>query len=276
MIRENLKVKGGSIYYEARGNGVPVVLIHAGYLDRRMWDSQFDALSRTCHAIRYDVRGFGKSEAGNSTYSDAVDLKSVLDSLEVESAILVGVSNGGRIALDFAVEYPERTRALVLMNFGVSGYEPEGPEEESLLEGLQDTESRYVEALERGNYREAATIDVDTWTPLVEDKTREWLIAIATENVAKQAEYSEDFNSGKLQVSPEPPAFRRLENLKMPVLMILGDRDLPGQVQVVRRMHRLIPNSELIVIEGADHIASLSKKKEFDIVLSEFIRKMSG
>lgn len=273
MVTGTLSLNGGSIYYESRGKGIPVVLIHAGYLDSRMWDSQFDLLSGICQAIRYDVRGFGKSSDSKGTYSDASDLKSVLDALGVDSAILVGVSNGGRIALDFAVEYASMAKALVLMNFGVAGYEPAGPEEEKLWEEFEEIEKKYVSTIEQGKYRDAAIIDVDLWTPLVKGETHRRLVEIAEDNVRKQALYSDSFNSGKLQVSPRPPAFKRLSELKMPVLMILGDMDHRGQITVVRRVHAMIPGSELITIHGADHIASLSKMKEFNKELIRFIKK---
>lgn len=275
MISEYIDVNGGTIYYESKGKGVPVVLIHAGYLDRRMWDSQFELLSGFCQAVRYDVRGFGNSSGSESSYSDAVDLKSVLDTIEADSAILVGVSNGGRIALDFAVQYPSRVRGLVLMNFGVAGYKGTGPEEEKLWQGMEDIEKKYQDFTAKGNYRDAAAVDVDTWTPLVDEDTRKRLIEIATENVEKQEKTcSEEFLSGKLQQSPQPPAFERLDQITMPVMMILGDQDLPGQVFTVRRMHKLIEGSVLVTIEGADHIASLSKREEFDSVLSGFLEKL--
>lgn len=274
MISEKVNVNGGYIFYESRGDGLPVVLIHAGYLDRRMWDSQFEMLSEMCQAIRYDVRGFGKSSGAESTYSDAVDLKSVLDTLEIDSAVVVGVSNGGRIALDFAVEYPARAKALVLMNFGVAGYEPAGDEEKNVWAELEEQEKEYISLIGQGKYRDAAAIDVDIWTPLVGSEIRKKLLDIAEENVRKQSEFSDEFNSGRLQVSPAPPAFERLGELKMPVLMILGDKDLQGQQLVVKRVHGMVPGSELVTIEGADHIASLSKKEEFDEVLKKFIKEV--
>ena len=123
-----IEVKNSRIYYEDRGSGKSLGLIHAGYLDSRMWDNQIEALGKGRRLIRYDVRGFGKSGKAGEEYSDYLDLKALLDHLGIDRAIILGVSNGGRIALDFAVECPDRVSALILVNSGVRGIEIEGNE----------------------------------------------------------------------------------------------------------------------------------------------------
>src|SRR5207245_5141300 len=83
---------------------------HAGFLDSRMWDTQFELFSENYRVIRYDVRGFGRSDIARTKFSDFKDLRGILDHLRVKTASLIGVSNGGRIASDFAVEYPSMVR----------------------------------------------------------------------------------------------------------------------------------------------------------------------
>jgi pimeloyl-ACP methyl ester carboxylesterase len=199
MISEELSVNGGKLYYETTGDGLPVVLIHAGYLDSRMWDSQFETFSRQYQVIRYDVRGYGKSSRSESNYSDAVDLKSILDHLKIDRAVLVGVSMGGRIALDFAVEYIDRVRALVLINFGIRGYISSGPEEDGLFDPIIETRKDYLKLREEGKLREAAAIDVNLWNHALSKETREYIMDIATENV-----YINKYDPKEYQVSPEP------------------------------------------------------------------------
>ena len=89
-----------------------------------MWDDQFAALSEHFRVIRYDVRGFGGSVRPERLYSDADDLDGLLDYLKVTKAHIVGLSLGGRIALDFAVAHPTRVNSLVLAGPGLAGYEP--------------------------------------------------------------------------------------------------------------------------------------------------------
>lgn len=265
----NVPVNDGTIYYEERGSGIPLVLIHAGYLDCRMWDNQMETFSRDYRAIRYDVRGYGKSSKARGKYSDADDLKQLLDHLGIDKAILVGVSNGGRILLDFAVEYPHRVSAIVPVDFGISGYKTSGPDEDKLLEMFPELEEKQRKFLEEGNMEEVAAIDVDLWTPALSKDVRKFVLQIAIENAHV---FMED--PWKYQVSPEPPAFERLDKLSMPVLMILGDRDLPAIAFLVKRIHDLVPHSNLVIIDGADHIPSLSKPEKFNEVVGQFLRNL--
>src|SRR5437879_2559353 len=107
------EVDGGRLYYETSGDGPAMVLIHAGFLDSRMWDPQIPVFSESHVVIRYDVRGFGGSDVARNKYSDYKDLRGLLAHLSVKTASLVGVSNGGRIASDFAVEHPSMVDHLV-------------------------------------------------------------------------------------------------------------------------------------------------------------------
>lgn len=143
MISGTVKVDGGEIYYESRGSGIPVVFIHAGYLDSRMWDEQFDLFSRNYNVIRYDVRGFGRSTNPAGPYSDAADLKSLLGYLKIEKGMLIGVSNGGRISFDFAIENPGRVLAMVPIDYGISGFKTESAEEEHIWDMVSAQEGDY-------------------------------------------------------------------------------------------------------------------------------------
>ena len=116
--------EGASIYYEDLGEGTAVVLIHAGVADSRMWDGVFEALAERFHAIRFDIRGFGRSAMTPGRFSHHHDLESLLDHLAVSRASLVGCSFGGQIAIDFAIVHPDRVRSLALVSAGIGGREP--------------------------------------------------------------------------------------------------------------------------------------------------------
>ncbi len=254
----------GGIYFEADGEGMPVVLIHAGYLDSRMWDREFHKYSKKFRVIRYDIRGYGRSSRATAEFSDAEDLKSVLDELKIRKTVIVGVSNGGRIALDFAVKYPEHVIGLVLVNSGVSGYKA-SEEDQKLFEQFNEIEEKYVRMLEEHNFREAAVTDVDFWTHMVRGELRERLIEIAAENV-----HTDENEPGLLQKSPEPPAFESLNRLDFPVLVIVGEKDNPASRSISGKLHEMIPGSQIKVIPGSDHIPSLSSPEEFDSAVFAF------
>ena len=116
-----LPVGGGALSYEVAGSGEPVVLIHGGFGDRRMWDEQFAVLARDYRVLRYDHRGFGRSPAPDTTYSPVRDLIQLLDRTGMDRAHIVGNSLGGALAITFALLHPERVRSLTVVASGLTG-----------------------------------------------------------------------------------------------------------------------------------------------------------
>ncbi len=113
-----LDVTNGSIHCEILGQGHPVILIHGGFGDRRMWDQQFQELAAHYLVVRYDHRGFGRSSFPDQPYSPIEDLLRLMEELKIQQAHVVGNSIGGSLALDFALQYPERVNRMVLVAAG--------------------------------------------------------------------------------------------------------------------------------------------------------------
>src|SRR5262245_18221854 len=103
------------IYHERAGTGAAVALLHSGVCDSRMWDPQWVPLAESVTVVRFDLRGFGRAPLPPGSYSDAVDVASVLDAVGIERTHLVGSSLGGRVAMEFATRYSERVVRLVLL-----------------------------------------------------------------------------------------------------------------------------------------------------------------
>ena len=123
-FKGHVPVAGGSLYAEIDGSGPAIALVHAGVANLRMWDAHVPAMAEHHTVIRYDTRGFGNTESDHVEFSNRADLIAVLDHAGAERALLVGVSRGGSIVLDTALEYPERTTGLVFVAGGVLGYQP--------------------------------------------------------------------------------------------------------------------------------------------------------
>lgn len=113
----------GRLWFDERGKGPVVVLIHGGNMDSRMWDDQMAPFARSFRTIRYDVRPYGRSSTPTRLSYAHEDLRALLDHLKIDRAHLVGLSLGGRIAIDFALAYPERVDRLVLAGPGLSGFQ---------------------------------------------------------------------------------------------------------------------------------------------------------
>src|SRR5437016_7408645 len=155
-----LQVRGGSLYYETAGEGTDLVLIHAGFLDNRMWDDQFQLFAKSVRVIRYDVRGFGRSSKPTEEYSDAEDLFALLKHLNIESTSILGISNGGRIALDFVSVHPSMVNRLILVSPGIRGYKSSGPEEDREWEELDKKGDLQDLAISENRINDAVNMDL--------------------------------------------------------------------------------------------------------------------
>jgi 3-oxoadipate enol-lactonase len=210
----SLEVDGGSIYFETLGAGPPVVLLHGGFGDRRMWDGQFRALAARHRVIRYDHRGFGRSPAPRGPYSPVADLLRLLDKLNVGRAHLVGNSLGGTLAIDFALEHPERVASLVVVASAARG-----------LPFPQEDIDRVL-AVFRTAAAEGPGKAAEQWLahPMVavtsrKPGARESLRVMVTEN--KGVFLMNHWPSE----TTDPPAARRLTELNVPALFVIGGRD---------------------------------------------------
>ena len=122
-----INIGDGELYYEVAGEGKPLVLSHAGFVDSRMWDDQWSDFAQQQRVIRFDMRGFGKSALGITPIERRRDLDRFLRQLDVPRATLLGCSLSGEVMLDFALEHPEKVTALILVSTAPGGFEMQGP-----------------------------------------------------------------------------------------------------------------------------------------------------
>ena len=105
----------GKLYYEMDGEGETLVLCHAGFVDNRMWDEQWDSFTKHYRVLRFDMRGFGKSNPVTKPISRRQDLYWLVQKLGIECANFIGCSMGGEMILDFTLEHPEMVLSLVII-----------------------------------------------------------------------------------------------------------------------------------------------------------------
>jgi len=258
------EVNGASIYYKTLGEGDPLFLVHAGIADGRMWDPQMEAFSRRYRVIRHDLRGFGKTDLVEGSYSHHEDLRGLLDHLGVERASFVGCSMGGGAVLDFTLSYPERVAALVLVGSAIGGFDPdvEPPKEWNEL----------VAADAAGDLERVSQLEVRMWVdgpgqgqdrvePEIRDLVREMnLIALRNE----ASEVGEDLDL-------EPPAADRLHEVQAPTLVIVGELDQPRTIQGADLLARSIPEARKVVMPGVAHLLNLERPEEFGRIVLDFL-----
>ena len=122
MTTGTARINCAELYYEISGEGRPLVLLHDGLLDSRVWDEQFEIFFESYETIRYDRRGYGSSRSPDGEFSHVEDLRALLGFLGVGRTHLLGASNRGRIAVDFALQDPRMARSLILVAPNLSGY----------------------------------------------------------------------------------------------------------------------------------------------------------
>jgi pimeloyl-ACP methyl ester carboxylesterase len=246
-------VEDGQLWYDRAGAGEPVVLLHEGITDRRIWDDVVPLLTDAYDVIAYDQRGYGRSTPWSGPYSPVEDLRSLLDALGLDRVALVGASRGGRISVDFALTYPGRVRALALVVAGLGGH--------PLEIGTEDQDRRWEEASARGDLQGMADIDLEVWAPLGADER-------IRQMVYDNAEAS---NADDPEVGAEPPAAGRLGELAVPTLVVTADRDEPAINQVGDVLERGIAGARREWLADADHVAPLRKPRELADLLRGFL-----
>jgi pimeloyl-ACP methyl ester carboxylesterase len=255
-------VRGTRLFYEEKGKGPAVVLIHGGQMDCRMWDDQFTALAQHFHVIRYDVRGYGGSFQPDLLYSDADDLAGLLDYLKVKKAHIVGLSLGGRIAIDLAVAHPTRVRSLTLAGPGLAGYEPPDAVQTDLR----------MWNLVKAARDEGAEKVIELWLkdPFMAPAMEQPRLVPRLQKVARENAHCW-LQNPILQRSPKPPAAERLGEIKVATLLVLGDRDVPQTKATIATLEQGISGSKKLVIKNAGHMVNMEQPQEFNEAVLSFL-----
>jgi 3-oxoadipate enol-lactonase len=255
-----LQLKDGSIYYQTMGEGVPVVFLHGGFGDRRMWDNQFAEFAKNYFVVRYDQRGFGKSAKPAAKYSPVSDLEILLDHLKIDKAHLVGNSMGGYLAIDFAILKPSRVRSITVVAAGPSGLELPKEDTERMMavfkvakdEGLNKATAMWIQ-----NPMVAVTSSLPKTSPLLKTMIED--------------------NAGIFEMrfwpfeQADPPAAKRLNEIKVPSLIVIGDKDTPGVQIAAEAAASGISGAKKVVMKDADHLPQMDNPDEFNRVVKDFL-----
>lgn len=223
---------------ESGGAGPVLLLLHEGVADARMWDPIWPALTAACHAIRYDVRGYGRSPAATENYTLLGDALTVLDHFGVGAAHVAGCSMGGGTAIELALTHPHRVTSLVLLCPGIPGYAY--PEDPAL-------EARFDEAATAGDTDGLVRLGLEQWGRSGDDP----MVTELMRSAMRAWENEEHFQQ------QGQPVYERLGELRVPVVLMVGDSDNPGLVASNEAAAQRIPGCELIRLPGVDHYPTI-------------------
>lgn len=262
-------VAGGRLWAQAAGEGSGVVLVHAGIADARMWDPQWDALAERHRVVRYDTRGFGRSESTeDAVFSNRADLVAVMGAAGLERATLVGCSRAGSIVVDTALEFPDRVAGLVWVCGGLSGLETtDTPEEVVLFE----REEALVEAKD---WEAAAEVDLQLWVDGVGQPAgrapaamRAFVRRMMIDTWVREPAYG-------APIVLDPPAAGRLGSIRCPALAIVGELDPSATGQAADALVAGVPGCRRIDLPGVAHLPNLERPEWFTRTLLAFLAEV--
>ena len=258
-----LQANESRIYYERQGEGLAVIFLHDGLAHSDVWDAQLAPFSEEHTFIRYDRRGYGRSDSATGPFSNETDLLRLMDVNGVDRAVLVGSSSGGGIAVNFALLYPARVIALVLVG--------------AVVDGLGFSEH----FIQRNAANSGRDIDetIEKW---IDDP---WIIA--PQNTMAKARLREllkgdvgDLGSQRCEAAPPHDdsilenALGRLREIRVPTLIITGAADIPDVHAHAGALESGIQDAQRVVLSGVGHLSYLEDPDLFNRVVLSFLSSL--
>ncbi|MCA9985892.1 MAG: alpha/beta hydrolase [Anaerolineales bacterium] len=256
------QVNGSQLYYETAGTGHPLVLLHGMALDTRMWDAQFEVFAQYYRVIRLDFRGFGRSPIKRGdTVHHFEDLHSLLTHLEIEQTHVIGLSLGGSIAIDFTLTHSAFVSKLVLVDSGCGGWEW-SDEMKSIFAISQMARTENLLAAKK------AWLECSLFQPAQEHA------AVAKQLTQIVADYQglHWLHDDITMEGPTPPAFERLNEIKAPTLIVVGERDVRDFHEIAAMIEREIPDAQSITLSDVGHMSNMEDSQGFNATVLKFLQ----
>ncbi len=267
----NGKITAGrlQVYYERAGRGPAIVLLHAGLQDHTMWKEQVKALSAKYEVITPDLPFHGQT-TGVDTLLLAQDvLRILLDSLHVQKIFIAGLSMGASVAEDFVIAYPERVNKALFISAGVNGYDKKYPVDSVSMAWYNG----FAHALETKDTVAAAIEFTKAWAQgiyRVGDSLKapvsQYVYRTTLQNLRRHK------MAGWPLLQNHPPAVESIASIRVPVLVIEGDKDLPYIHASSQYLERNIPGAKHVIIKDVAHMLNMEKLAAFNKLLIDFLQ----
>ena len=246
-------------------DGIPVVFLHAGVCDHRMWAAEVEAIAEEgFRTLAYARRGFGDATSPDEAFSHLDDLEAVLSHFGIHAAVFVGCSMGGGLAIDFALKHPGRTAGLVLVGTAITGGDYDLSDTDKQMEAvLEDAE-------ERGDPEFQNKVDAHAWLDgprsangRVGGAVRELFLDMNLKALTRQPRLTEEIK--------RPSARDRIGDINAPTLLVAGDLDFNYILNRHDGLSEDLPNAFAAIIEGTAHLPNLERPDLFQPLLVEFL-----
>jgi pimeloyl-ACP methyl ester carboxylesterase len=259
---------GFKVYYEQSGEGDVVLLLHAGLQDHSMWDEQVKALSKKYRVVTIDLPFHGNTTGFDTTTLAAEVVKTVLDKLKIEKVSVAGLSMGAAITQDFIIAYPQRVNKAILISSAINGYERKFGIDSASMQWFPN----FFKALEAKDTALAALVFTKTWSEGI-DQQGDSLTKEASHYVYKTTLTT--LKQHKMmswpRLSEQPLAFDAIAQVKMPVLIIHGDKDLPYVATCSEYLEKTLPQAKRVLLRGVAHMLNIERPDEVNRLIIEFL-----
>ncbi|MER5526182.1 alpha/beta hydrolase [Streptomyces sp. NPDC002677] len=253
----------GNLSYVVDGDGPPVVLVHAGVADHRMWDAVVPDLAKRHTVIRYDLRGFGESAPPTGPFSETDDLRRLLDHLGHERVRLVGASWGGRVAMDFTLTHPDRVHSLAVFSPPWRGYHWSAE-----MVAYDEAETA---ALASGDLDAAVRINLDMW---LRGPARRWEdVPAGLADRLRGPLRTSLVNQDVVGEHSQGAAPGDITAISVPTLVGIGKLDVADFQDISRRYASEIPDATLVEFTTAAHLIALDAPSELTAQLGPFLAR---
>jgi 3-oxoadipate enol-lactonase len=257
-------------HVDRHGSESPVVLVHAGIADRRMWDPLWDLLTARMDAVRVDLRGFGESDiAPEAPYSHPGDLWETLDGLGLTRCHLVGASLGAGVVLEAALDRPDAVDSLVIAP-------PGGSLLATRTVDLAEFAAAEDAALEAGNLDAAVQANLDAWVagrgrPLSEVEPGVVAAVARMQRRAFDIQLGWGEEAEELEAEPARDPMHRLAEVRAPVLLVVGGLDLDTILDSADRLEHALDDVTRVDWPDVAHLPSLERPERFSALLLEWL-----
>ena len=262
MLEHTINVRGGTVFAVSAGTGEALLMLHGWPLDHRMFEPQIRALADDLHVVALDRRGFGRSTAPADMTEELNDIDAVIASLNLRRVHLLGVSQGGRVALRYAATRPENIRSLILLGAVVDGVNVPEPDEEKVPVGDYARLARHgklEEVVRRWLQHPMMRIrdDATTARQLIDDMLGAYSGSDLIEFDASHYAFNGDV-LGALATS------------RPPLLLLTGEHETDARKQHATRIAESVPGSREVTIAGGGHLSNLTHAAEFNAAVRDF------
>lgn len=250
------------IYYEIAGQGHPLVLIHGGAVDNRAFDDQFYVFAEHFKTIRFDLRGAGQSGDRDKAFSNPEDVYQLLKFLNIDNAYLLGISRGGGFAFDVTIEHPEMVDALILVSANMGVHVP----------AYMEMFERSTAAGKQSGARAAAEVwGHDPHQGPRRESAREKVLNIIEDNMPR-FRYFDGHEPVEQFRSYDGPRWDRLDDIKVPTLVLSGAYDNEVSRQNSRNWAEGITSASLVLFSESGHLVNIDQVEMFNQTVLDFLK----